>query len=67
MSVVSGEQCVTTLGVMMMLELSAENLDLWMIVRTACKKIIAITIHYMCSCNSIQSCQVWAGRGPNTS
>ena len=37
-SVVYGEQCVTTFGMMMMLELSAENLDLWMIVRTACKK-----------------------------
>ena len=29
-SVVSGEQCVTTFGIMMMLELSAGNLDLWM-------------------------------------
>ena len=29
-SVVSGEQCVTTFGMMMMLELSAGNLDLWM-------------------------------------
>ena len=55
-SIVYGEQCVTTLGVMMMLELSAENLDLLMIVRTACIKIIANMIHFMCSCNSIQSC-----------
>ena len=66
-SVVYGEQCVMILGVMMMLELSAENLDLWMIVRTACKKITVIMIHFMCSCNSIQSCQVWTGRRTNTS
>ena len=37
-SMVYGEQCVMILGVMMMLELSAENLDMWMNVRTACKK-----------------------------
>ena len=53
-SMVYGEQCVMIFGVMMMLELSAENLDLWMNVRTACKKIIVIMIHFMCSCNSIQ-------------
>ena len=67
MSMVYGEQCVMILGVMLMLELSAENLDLWMIVRTACIMIIVIMIHFMCSCNSIQICQVWTGRRTNTS
>ena len=68
-SVVYGEQCVIILGVIMMLELSAENLDLWMNVSTACKNVIAtkILLFFQCSCNSIQACQVWAGRGPNTS
>ena len=45
-SVVYGEQCATTFGVMMMLELSAENLDLWMNVRTAWQKVIAIMIPF---------------------
>ena len=63
-SVVSGEQCVTTLGVMLMLELCAENLDLWMNVRTACRIILAIMINICLVATAFSNARFGQGEGP---
>ena len=45
-SVVSGEQCVTTFGIIMMLELSVGNLDLWMNVSSVQRLRIMFLLTY---------------------
>ena len=63
-SVVYGEQCVIIFGVLIMPELSAENLDLWMIVRASCKKIIVIMIHFYVVARAFSRARFGQGEGP---
>ena len=63
-SVVSGEQCVTTFGIMMMLELSAGNLDMWMNVSSVQKIALVFTNIFHIVATAFSNARFGQGEGP---